>query len=90
MSGPRVTEAVQARYRLWPQTAERAGQGGDELLAFSATPVEELWSRTSSTNPLERLIKEVKRRTSAVGESPDRASVLAWWEPFRPRLPMGD
>ena len=36
----------------------------------------EHWRRIHSTNPLERLHKEVKRRTKVVGVFPDRTSVL--------------
>ena len=34
------------------------------------------WRRIYSTNPLERLNKEVKRRTNVVGIFPDRDSVI--------------
>ena len=34
----------------------------------------ELWTRIYSTNPLERLNKEVKRRTNVVGVFPDGSS----------------
>lgn len=34
------------------------------------------WTRIYSTNPLERLNKEVKRRTNVVGVFPDQASVI--------------
>jgi transposase-like protein len=34
------------------------------------------WTRIYSTNPLERLNKEVKRRTNVVGVFPDQPSVI--------------
>lgn len=37
---------------------------------------EEHWTRIYSTNPLERLNEEVKRRTNVVGVFPDEASVF--------------
>jgi transposase-like protein len=37
---------------------------------------QEHWTRIYSTNPLERLNEEVKRRTNVVGVFPDEASVL--------------
>jgi transposase-like protein len=40
-----------------------------------AFPVEH-WTRLYSTNPLERLNKEVKRRTDVVGVFPDPAAVI--------------
>lgn len=36
----------------------------------------EHWRRTRSTNGLERLHGEIKRRTKAIGAFPDRASAL--------------
>lgn len=38
-------------------------------------PVEH-WTRTFSTNPLERLNREIKRRTEVVGVFPDTSSVV--------------
>lgn len=40
-----------------------------------ACPVEQ-WTRLYSTNPLERLNKEVKRRTDVIGAFPDPAAVI--------------
>ena len=45
------------------------------MLAYMAFPKEH-WSRIYSTNPLERLIREIKRRTNVVGIFPDGASVI--------------
>ncbi len=36
----------------------------------------EHWARIDSTNPLERLNREIKRRTEVVGVCPDEASVV--------------
>ena len=36
----------------------------------------EHWSRIYSTDPLERVIREVKRRTNVVGIFPDHGSVM--------------
>jgi putative transposase len=46
-----------------------------EVLAFSAFPRSH-WSKVWSTNPLERLNKEVKRRARVVGIFPNEASVI--------------
>jgi transposase-like protein len=40
-----------------------------------SSPIEH-WTRIYSTNPLERLNREIKRRTDAVGMFPDASSVL--------------
>ena len=46
----------------------------DDVLAYMAFPPEH-WSRIYSTNPLERLNREIKRRTHVVSVFPDEASV---------------
>jgi putative transposase len=47
----------------------------EELTAFTSFPVAH-WRKLWSTNPLERLNKEIKRRTNVVGIFPDDAAVL--------------
>ena len=47
----------------------------DDVLAFTAFPVGH-WKKIWSTNPLERLNKEVKRRTDVVGVFPNPAALL--------------
>ena len=49
--------------------------GEDEVLTYMTFPAEH-WSRIYSTNPLERLNREVKRRTDVVGIFPDADAVL--------------
>ncbi|HEX2275164.1 MAG TPA: IS256 family transposase [Acidimicrobiales bacterium] len=46
-----------------------------DLCAFSAFP-QAHWKKIWSTNPLERVNKEIKRRTNVVGIFPNEASVL--------------
>jgi len=46
-----------------------------DLCAFATFP-ESHWRRIWSTNPLERLIKEVKRRADVVGIFPDEPAIL--------------
>jgi putative transposase len=46
-----------------------------DLTAFTVFPVAH-WRKLWSTNPLERLNKELKRRTNVVGIFPDDAAVL--------------
>ena len=48
---------------------------GDDITAFADFPVPQ-WKKIWSTNPLERLNKEVKRRTDVVGVFPNPAALL--------------
>ena len=47
----------------------------DDLLAYMAFPREH-WRQLYSTNPLERLNKEIKRRSNVVGIFPNREAVI--------------
>ena len=47
----------------------------EDLLAFSAFP-EPHWRKIWSTNPLERVHREIKRRTDVVGVFPNDAAVM--------------
>jgi len=47
----------------------------DETLAYYAFP-EEHWRRIRTNNPLERLMREIRRRTRVVGAFPDGQSAL--------------
>ena len=48
---------------------------GEDLTASASFPVAH-WVKIWSTNPLERVNKEIKRRTNVVGIFPDDAAVL--------------
>jgi transposase-like protein len=51
-------------------------EGGiEETLAYYAIP-EEHWRRIKTNNPLERVLREIRRRTRGVGAYPDGQSAL--------------
>ncbi len=57
-----------------PQVASMLIEARQDLLAFSAFPIEH-WRKLWSTNPLERLHREIKRRTDVVGVFPNDAAI---------------
>jgi putative transposase len=59
----------------FPAVATMLADAREDLTAFASFPVAH-WRKLWSTNPLERLNKEVKRRTNVVGIFPDDAAVL--------------
>jgi transposase-like protein len=67
----RVADGFRARY---PKLAERMDQAEADVLAYLAFPAEH-WRQIWSNNPLERLNREVKRRTDVVGIFPTEAAL---------------
>jgi transposase-like protein len=58
------------------KAAELVEHGIDETLAYFAFP-EEHWRRLRTNNPLERIMREIRRRTRVVGAFPDGQSALS-------------
>ena len=75
VAGQQLAETVRLMETRWPKAAELLAAAEDDVLAYMAFPPEH-WSRIYSTNPLERLNREIKRRTDVVGVFPDEASVV--------------
>jgi putative transposase len=61
--------------RQLPKVEAMLRDAADDLLAFTGFPVGH-WKKIWSTNPLERLNKEIKRRTDVVGVFPNPEALL--------------
>ncbi len=59
----------------FPAAAALMAQAKEDVLAFRSSPTEH-WRKIWSTNPLERLNKEIKRRTRVVGIFPNDAAII--------------
>jgi transposase-like protein len=78
-------DAAEARERLAgvaaaleqtaPKVARLLAEAEDELRAFMAFPKEH-WSKLRSTNPLERVNREIGRRSDVVGIYPNDAALV--------------
>jgi putative transposase len=61
--------------RSHPKVAVMLDEARHDLLAFAGFP-QRHWRQIWSTNPLERVNKEIKRRTDVVGVFPNPAALL--------------
>ena len=70
-----MRDAVKLLEEKYPAAATVVADAAEDVLAFKSFP-EKHWRQIHSTNPLERLNKEVRRRTDVVGIFPSDASAL--------------
>jgi putative transposase len=71
----RATQVIARLEPVAPKVCRLLEEGEEDLIGFYAFPREH-WTKIRSTNPLERVNKEIGRRSDVVGIFPNDASVI--------------
>jgi putative transposase len=74
-AGRRLTDVLARLASIAPKVCQLLEQAEEDLLAFMAFPSEH-WSKLRSTNPLERVNREIGRRSDVVGIFPNDSSAI--------------
>lgn len=74
-AGDQLEKVVEELGPSWPKAAQLLGQAEHDLLAHMSFPKAH-WKRLASSNPLERLNREIRRRTKVVQMFPDEGSLI--------------
>ena len=74
-AGEALSQAIGALEGKLPRVAAMLAGAEEDVLAFYAFPAAH-WRKLRSTNPLERLNREIGRRTDVVGIFPDDRSLV--------------
>jgi transposase-like protein len=70
-----MTRAIELVDKRYPKVAELLRDAEEDVLAFMDFPKAH-WRQIHSTNPLERINKEIRRRTNVVGIFPNDAALV--------------